>query len=90
MLLAILNSIAIISIITGILFFVITYIAFAAEGVNEDVDRVYDELGQMISALLDADNSVLLRAVTRWAVFPPMLLAMLATITAYIITRRCE
>ena len=90
MIINILNSLAIISIITGIAFFAITYLAFRSKGVNDDVDRVYNELGEMISALLDADISVLLRAVTRWAVFPPLLLAMLATITSYIITRRCE
>ena len=90
MLLAILNAVAIVSMATAIIFFIIAYCGFRCKGYDARVDQVYDQIEEMMSAILDADKTVLLKALARWVIFPPMLLAMLAAFAAYIITRRCE
>lgn len=84
--LTIINAIAVVSIVTGVIFFIVCYYGFTH--VDENMDEI-DEIKTMIEAIM-ASQSTLLHAMSKWAVFPPLLMAGMAIITAFIISRKEE
>ena len=82
MIITIINAVAIVSIVTGIIFFILSYIAF-----THCEDNELKEIEDSCKVILYSKDA-LIGAIIHTIVFPPYMAAFMAALMAYIVTRK--